>query len=357
MAGSSLPETARGANAVAGTPWSPLADGVLDAFKQHRVVALGEAHELQEFHDAVLLLLADQRIQDAVDDIVVEFGNALYQDVIDRFVAGAMVNDNDLRAVWRNTTQSPLETWDSPIYERFYRMVRAINWARPAGRQLRVHLGDPPIDWPKMRTPPDVQVFFQQRDAHMASVISHAVVGKKRRALFLAGAGHVAHASAAQAIQSAVALLECQTADRVYVAAVALGADAALARHGVALPRGSMVRAAGTWLAAEDAATLQGGGNAVAPARSMAFPGSKHPPTQAPPPAPLRFGELYDALLYLGELKRLTLSYWNPAIFLDPGYWAELERRRRLQPLPLPQTVIEDKRRQYPASYQHWLRG
>jgi hypothetical protein len=88
LAGSSLPETAIGANAVAGTPWSHLTDGVLDAFKQHRVVALGEAHELQEFHDAVLLLLTDQRIQDTVDAIVVEFGNALYQEVIDRFMAG-----------------------------------------------------------------------------------------------------------------------------------------------------------------------------------------------------------------------------------------------------------------------------
>jgi hypothetical protein len=267
-----------------------------------------------------------------------------------------MVNDEDLRPVWRNTTQSPLETWDSPVYERFYRTVRAINWPRPAGRQLRVLLGDPPIDWPEMRTPQDVQVSFQQRDAHMASVIRHAVLGKGRRALLLAGAGHVAHGSAAQAIQSAVALLERQTAERVYVATVALGADAALARHGTALPRDSMMHAAGTWLAAEDAATLQGGGNDVATARIMTRPGSRHPPTQAPPTASLRFGELYDALLYLGELKRLTLSYWNPAIFLDPGYWAELERRRRLQPLPLPQTVIEDKRRQYPASYQHWLR-
>jgi hypothetical protein len=52
-----------------------------------------------------------------------------------------------LRAVWRNTTQSPRQTWDAPVYEQFYRTVRAVNWARPGGRQIRVLLGDPAIDW------------------------------------------------------------------------------------------------------------------------------------------------------------------------------------------------------------------
>ncbi|MGH3522371.1 MAG: hypothetical protein ACRDU4_05970, partial [Mycobacterium sp.] len=56
---------------------------------------------------------ADARV---VDDIVVEFGNALCQDTIDAFIAGQPVNDADLRPVWRNTT-SPLGAWDSPVCE------------------------------------------------------------------------------------------------------------------------------------------------------------------------------------------------------------------------------------------------
>ena len=60
-----------------------LADTVLDAFRTHRLVGLGEAHNLQNHHDALTLLLTDPRLPGVVDDIVVEFGNALYQPVID----------------------------------------------------------------------------------------------------------------------------------------------------------------------------------------------------------------------------------------------------------------------------------
>ena len=95
-------------------------DAVLRAFSSHRLVGLGEAHNLQEHHDAVQALLLDPQVADVVDDIVVEFGNALYQDTIDSFIAGNPIANVDLRPVWRNTTQSPLSTWDEPVYEQFF---------------------------------------------------------------------------------------------------------------------------------------------------------------------------------------------------------------------------------------------
>jgi hypothetical protein len=86
-----------------------------------------------------------------VNDIVVEFGNALYQDTIDAFVLnGQPVADADLRPVWRNTTQSPVQTWDAPVYEQFFRRVRAVNWTLPPSKRVRVLLGDPPLDWSKV---------------------------------------------------------------------------------------------------------------------------------------------------------------------------------------------------------------
>lgn len=42
-----------------------------------------------------------------------------------------------------------------------------------------------------------------------------------------------------------------------------------------------------------------------------------------------KFGELFDALLYLGQVEVVIRSLTNPAIFLDPEYWAELRRRFR----------------------------
>jgi hypothetical protein len=97
------------------------------------LVGLGEWHSLQNHYDALTLLLTDPRLPEVVDDIEVEFGNTLYQDTIDRFIAGQPVDDADLHPVWRNTTQSPLETYDEPIYEQFFRTVRAVNWTLPPG--------------------------------------------------------------------------------------------------------------------------------------------------------------------------------------------------------------------------------
>ena len=66
-----------------------LAGTVLEAFTRHRLVGIGESHGLQNHHDALQMLLTDPRLPAALDDIVVEFGNARYQDMVDRFIAGA----------------------------------------------------------------------------------------------------------------------------------------------------------------------------------------------------------------------------------------------------------------------------
>ena len=48
------------------------------------------------------LLLSDPRQPGVVDDIVVEFGNAFYQDTIDAFIASRPVADAKLAAPgWR----------------------------------------------------------------------------------------------------------------------------------------------------------------------------------------------------------------------------------------------------------------
>lgn len=129
-----------------------LADAVLQAFQTHRLVGLGEAHGMQNHHDALEMLLNDPRIPEVVNDIVIEFANARYQPTIDHFIAGRPVNNVDLRLAWRNTTQSPGGTWDQPVYEQFFRTVRAANWTLPAGKRIRVLAGDPRSTGPRSKT-------------------------------------------------------------------------------------------------------------------------------------------------------------------------------------------------------------
>jgi hypothetical protein len=179
----------------------------------------------------------------------VEFGNARYQDTIDRFVTGQLVNDADLRPVWRNTTQSPLETWDEPVYERFYRTVRAVNWTLPRSRQIRVLLGDPPIDWSRITTFDQQRAFGAQRDAHAASVVRTQVLAKNRRALICYGWDHLLHGG------SLAGLLLKQAGQRIYTIADLVppaGDPGGLATRLARYPRNSVIPTAGTWLGSVD---------------------------------------------------------------------------------------------------------
>jgi hypothetical protein len=281
-----------------------LAGTVLDAFTTHHLVGLGEAHDLQNHHDALTLLLTDPRLPGVVDDIVVEFGNALYQDTIDRFISGQPVDNADLRLAWRNTTQSPGETWDSPVYEQFFRTVRAVNAPLPARRQIRVLLGDPPIDWSKITNRTQLLAFAgPQRDAHPASVIQTQVLAKGRRALICYGLDHLTHGG------SLAGILE-RAGERPYLIADFVppaGDPGGLAGRFSRYPRDTVIPTAGTSLGSVDAGLF------------------------SPGQCGSRLGSLIDAALYLGPPGNLTASWWNPAIFLDPAYWQELQHRNTLQ--------------------------
>src|SRR5438552_12065657 len=83
---------------------------ILHAFDQYQVVALGEIHGGEKDHGLFRALLSDARFPSKVNDIVVEFGNAFYQPLVDHYVSGEDVPLAELRRIWRTTTQ--LMAWD-----------------------------------------------------------------------------------------------------------------------------------------------------------------------------------------------------------------------------------------------------
>src|ERR1044071_4012482 len=76
-------------------------EAILNAFDKYRIVALGEAHALQEEHDFIQSLIRNPAFADKVNDVVVECGNALYQNILDRYIAGQDVPLAEVRQVWR----------------------------------------------------------------------------------------------------------------------------------------------------------------------------------------------------------------------------------------------------------------
>ena len=142
---------------------------ILRAFESHAIVAVADdPHGSEQLHAFRMSLVRDPRFARVVDDIVVEFGNARYQDVMDRFVRGDEVALDVLQKTWQDTTQVTA-VWDRAIYEEFFREVRDVNSRLPRERQLRVLLGDPPVDWE--RGPEDAGKWTPRRTEHAAQVV------------------------------------------------------------------------------------------------------------------------------------------------------------------------------------------
>jgi hypothetical protein len=308
------------AQAVAAAPGGSLIELVLAAFQTHQVVAIGDAHASQEAHDLLLTMLSNPRLYGAANDIIVEFGAALYQDSLDKFIlAGEPVNDASLRLVWRNTTQSPNIVVDSPVYEQVYRKVRAVNRTLPADQKIRVLAGEPPFDWSQVTNAS--QIPYPQRDPYPASLAGQSLV-KGRRVLLIYGGMHLLHRPQGRTLST---LIEQETGVRAYVIVplMPLATDpGGVFPRLAAYPRGSVIPTAGTWLGQVSAGDILPGATASANGQA---------PTFINPWSGMTFGQLADAGLYAGQAAELTASWPDPAVYLDPVYWAELERRNAIQ--------------------------
>ncbi len=160
---------------------------VLQAFETHDIVMLGEIHWNKQEYEWLQSLIANPEFADRVDDVVMEFGNSLYQKSVDRHVAGEAFPIEEVQRAWRNT----LGLGDPPpIYGDLYTTVRETNMRRHSKHQMRVLCGDPYINWDKVRTKDDIGPFLGHRDQWYAHVVEDEVLGKHYRAFLIAGSAH-----------------------------------------------------------------------------------------------------------------------------------------------------------------------
>jgi hypothetical protein len=289
-------------------------DVVLDALETHQLVALGEFHLCQEYHDFLQALLLQPALPAKIDDIVVEFGNALYQDIADRFVLDLEpVSDAELSQIWRNTIGGRTY-WDAPVYEQFFRTVRAVNRGLPEHERIRVLLGDPPVDFSAIQSAADADELPApgERDTFFADVVEGEVLAEGRHALLIAGADHLRRGESTNDNPeqgNAGTLLSREHADELFVIDPLPfnerdGEDAHdwVETALESWPRPSMALIDGTWLAAQpiDYRALE---------------------------PDLTFGDQVDAVLWLGPDTTLTASQADPEIYRSGDYASELARR------------------------------
>jgi outer membrane protein OmpA-like peptidoglycan-associated protein len=169
---------------------APAADYLADAFDRFPLVAFSEPrHGAGGTREFLTSLVRHQRFAGTVNDIVVEFGNARYQEVADRYVAGEPVPRDELKQIWENTTVVT-GVWTAPVYEDMLREVRSLNETLPLSKRVRVVLGDPPIDWSVVQGPADEDM-NDWRDAHFAWAVEEHVMKKRHRALLWIGGAHI----------------------------------------------------------------------------------------------------------------------------------------------------------------------
>lgn len=311
---------------------------VLAAFRRYPLVAIGEVHALREQHRFFHDLIRHPDFPNSVNDIVIEWGNARHQPVLDRYIAGEDVPTADLRAVWRDHSASPVGPWDAEVYEEFFEVVREVNTKLPPGRRLRVLAGDPPVDW----SGPDTERvrLTQQRDKHFAEVVVKEVLQKKRTGLLLIGVMHVRRGlkpNPATPVQFAPEFaranvtkhLEASHPGCLYVIlphdGVAGNANPSVREALEAAmkdwPKPSIVPLKGSSIGRTDASHF-----IPAPVVIGAPEGFV-----APSPVSvvgLTLADLGDAYLYLGPHRSLTASRVSPANFSDQPYLDELTRRQ-----------------------------
>jgi hypothetical protein len=301
MVGSAAGRSIRGEiDAVALPPGSqpeplPAVDAVIDALDRSPVVVLGESHNLVEAGRFYIRLARSDAFASVADAFVVEFGNARYQQRIDRYVSGRRVQPSALRKVWQDTTQ--VGAWDAPMYRRFFTAIRTGNEDREPADRIRVLLGDPPIDWSRISSPRDVRRFLLRRERFMAHVIERDVLASGDRAVVIAGLAHVERSVGPIQNPNVTQILDRRYPNSVWVVGVHLGfprPEWELALSGWPIP--SVTSLEGTWI------------GMLPKADGLAQ-------------------DALDAMLYLGSPDSLHLSIPLPNVYRDDAYWQVLKDR------------------------------
>jgi hypothetical protein len=74
---------------------------IANLFDRCPIVSLGAAHGATREFEFLRNLMSDRSFSSRCNDIVVEFGNSLYQPLLDRYMEGEDVPIADLQQVWR----------------------------------------------------------------------------------------------------------------------------------------------------------------------------------------------------------------------------------------------------------------
>jgi len=313
------------------------ADGIFAAFQAHPLVGLGEWHGLAQELDFYAVLVRDPRFPKEVGNIVMEMGDAAQQATVDRYVNGENVPYRELRKVWSDSIGAfPTVQFLGTI--NLYAAIRAVNMSLPPESRIKVWLGDPPSNWPKIKTKADWLPLEDQRDSYPASLIEREILNKGKNALVIYGADHFGLYPGgiipigppdivARRPPNIRARFDASHPGALYTVFPYVGYTTAACaedfeKHLMAVSAPSLISSirGSSW----EADLLHPG---CAPLTKI----PEWTQEQYEEEIPNYVGLHTDALLYLGPRKSLMSSPSVPDLYLDLDFRAEVDRRLRLR--------------------------
>lgn len=281
---------------------------IIQALDKHGIVMFGEAHGNRQEYEWLCKLVQNDQFAERVDDIVVEFGNSLYQKSVDRYIAGEEVPIEQVEKAWRNVVGSfgP----PSPVYEWFYKAVRESNLKHRGHHRIRLVLGDPYADWDNVKSAEDLGPFIANREQWYVQVVKDEILAKKHRALLIMGEGHFLRRHGAGYIEQQLRAAGANPYVVVF-GTNAVGSYDELDARFDAWPVPAIVSLPDNWVGALPAMPVVSGGMAG--------------------PTALKLSDVADAMLYVGPRDGLTEVNMPGSELAGSAYGKELARRIEIE--------------------------
>ncbi len=286
---------------------------IIRAFETHNIVMFGEIHGNKQEYEWLRSLVSTPAFADRVDDIVMEFGNSLYQKSVDRYIIGEDVPADHLQKAWRNLAGAVGPP--SPVYGSLYRAVRDANSKRRGQHQMRIVCGDTYIDWDKINNREDLGPYLANREQWYAQVVKDEVLAKHHRALLIMGWGHFLRRRGPSFVEQQLQSAGASTYVIVFGTNTRGGYDD-LDHRFDSWPVPAIVSLNDNWVGELPAMPVLSGGESTVDPFS---------PTQQ------KLKEVADALLYVGPRDKLTQLYMPRSELVGTPYGKEIERRLTIQ--------------------------
>jgi hypothetical protein len=234
----------------------------------------------------------------------------------------------------------------------FYAEVRAVNLTLPPTERIHVWLGDPPVDWSKIKTRADLSQ-LADRNQYPADLIKTTILAQKRKALVIYGAAHLFGNA------SLKALVEQSYPDSFFVVTPYFGftdraCSEAFESKIRAWPNVALATPVRNSALEEE---IHSPGCHFVGASNFTFDNTATEAQKAKAVADIDdklSGVAGNALLYLGSATRLTQSPIAPDLYLDVEFRKEIGRRFQIitgGPMIWPSVAANPMSPRYVRSY------